>query len=124
MISPEFIAQCILQHTEQGAVEWFVDNENGGYFTVIDGWSIRFKSDGRYSNLIYQKGPKLERIIVTPPGFFNSDETEMRRTMRLLIIEVRKRVFPNDDQETVKVLEEQEQKVRKEFCASMLGWNK
>lgn len=121
-ISHEFIAQCILQHTEQGAVDWFIDNEAGGYFAVIDGWSVRFKGDGNYGRLTFQKGPKFGEIFSPRQGFFK-DETPIKVILRSLLIQIRKKVYP-ENKDTVSVLEKQEQKIRKEFCASILGWNK
>ena len=123
MITHEFIAQCILQHTEQGAVDWFINNEAGGYFAIIDGWSITFKGDGNYGHLTFRKGPKFGEIIATHQGFFKKEDTPIKIILRSLLIEIRKRVYP-ENKETVIILEEQEQKSRKEFCASMLGWNK
>ena len=124
MISPEFIAQCGLQHTEQeGAIEWFIDNEAGGYFAVIDGWSVRFKGDGNYGHLIYQKGPKFGEIIAQKQSRFNKDVPQINVILRSLLIEIRKMVYP-ENQDTISLFEKQEQKIRKEFIASVLGWDK
>ncbi|MDP3793087.1 MAG: hypothetical protein Q8Q89_05185 [bacterium] len=122
MLTNEFIAQCILQHTEQGAIDWFIDNEQGGYFAVIDGWSIRLKGNDKVARLTYQKGPKFGQIVLQAPGFFNKDDTEVRRTLQSLLTKVKEQIYK--DRETVKSLEEQEEKIKKEFCASMLGWKK
>ena len=105
MISQEFIAQCILQHTTQGAIDWFIDNENGGYFTVVDGWSIRFKGDGSYGRLTFQKGPKFAEIISPHQGFFKKEETPIRTTFRSLLTQIREKVYP-ENKETVTILEE------------------
>lgn len=124
MISQDFIAQCLLQLTEQGAIDWFIDNENGGYFAVFDSWSIRFKGDGHYGHLTYRKGLKFGEIIASrPQGFFKKEETQMHQIMRNLLIQIREKIYP-ENKDTITILEEQDQKIRKEFCASMLGWNK
>ena len=124
-ISHEFMVQCVLQHTEQGVVDWLINNSDiGGFYADIDDWTVTFKGDGNYGHFTYQKGLKFGEIIVPPQkGFFKKDDTPMRIILRSLLIQIRKRVYP-ENKETVAVFEEQEQKIRREFCASMLGWNK
>lgn len=113
MPSQDFIVKCLAQHTDQDAIEWFI-SDRGGYFTVIDGWSVMFNG----LTLIYQKGPKIGYIIIDNKRLFSNDDPELRINMLLLIANIRKQVSKN------KILEKQEEKIRTEFCASMLGWNK
>lgn len=123
MISQEFIVQCILQQTEQSALEWFINNEDGGYYAIVDGWSIRITGNNKFFHLTYQKGPKLGHIVAGAQRFISNDNPELKMILQLLLKVVRGQVFKSDG-ETVKVFERQEEKIRKEFCGSMLGWSK
>ena len=115
-VSPEFMAQRVLHHTEQDAIYWFINNEAGDYFAYIDGWSVGFKGDGNYGRLTFQKGPQFDEIVSQRQG----EETPTKTILRSLLIQIRKRVYP-EGKDIVSVLEEQKQKIRKEFCASLAG---
>lgn len=123
MITQEFIIQCILQHTKQGALEWFI-NERGGYYAIVDGWSIVIIGNNKFVDLTYQKGLKIGHIKAGIQGLYNIDTQELKEILQLLLKQIKEQLFKDENEETIKVLERQEQKIRQEFCANMLGWNK
>ena len=123
MLTPTFVANCVLQLTDQSVLDWFVDNIDGGYFTVIDGWTIRLKGDHYFAQLSYQKSPKLEHIVArSKRRFSNNQDSELFITLQSLLESVKERIYK--DKTIEEMLADQEQKIRKEFCGSMLGWNK
>ena len=118
-MTDEYLVTAITQ-TE---IQWYIDNENGHFYSVLNGWTIKVIGDGSFTELTYQKGPKFGRIAAGARlRFYNINNPELKRLMQLLLVKIKEKVFKNSLRKDV--AKRQSEFIRAEFINDMMGWNK
>ena len=111
--------ESLLKYLIDADLQWFLDNERGGFFTLIDGWVIRIIGD----EVIYAKGFKIGKIIAELHyRGVNKVEPELKNLLIVLKKKVREKIFQNTEGDINSVLQRQDQMIRTEFCNSLNGW--
>lgn len=121
-VSDHHMVRYLIQNEQ---IVWRIDMQEGGFYAIVDNVLLKLVGNDSFMQLKIRglHPPEIYLIAAGSRRFYSNEDLELKDLLKQLLDKIVKQIYPNPNEETVKVFEKQRQEIKNKLWAKITGWD-